>query len=494
MTSPTKAERAALRKQLQRKGIRVVQDRGDNVVVEATAQVVERVFSTNVTVYAHARTQRQLFKCDGFVIPKSLGLVEMLVGLPELPLKSHMGPKRSLKKLRARSEAEDYGAIIPGFIRDLYNIPQTSFPLSSIGVVEFLDYSSYDKTELTTMLTETNNPQFQVPANQTIGPFAGDGLESVLDVQYGLTLARGGSVWFWTGERWLLDFALQVSATPDSGVPKVFSMSWGWPSNSMCAAESGPAQCQQGWSSEQYSLRVDSEFAKIAARGITLVGASGDQGAPGDNFYQCQPGLSDIMPASSLWVTAIGATQLGSKAALRKRGSSFSPKAQPYGAPICRSLLHPFGIKCADGSQRNEITCSYAQGALITSGGGFQAYLAMPAWQRTAVQTYLGKAKLPSSQYFNASNRGFPDVSALGHEYLVFDQVRERHGNRSLFKDSFRTGIARAGRRHVCLHPCVRRHGLSVERAACRGRQDLSGPRGAPALRCLRQGRKLLVS
>jgi subtilase family serine protease len=167
---------------------------------------------------------------------------------------------------------------------------------------------------------------------------------------------------------------------------------------------------------------VDVEFAKIAARGVTLVGASGDQGAPGDNFYQCQPGLSDIMPASSLWVTAVGATQLGSKTALRKRKISPAPEAQPYDAPICRSLFHPFGVKCADGAEKHEITCSYAQGALITSGGGFQAYLAQPSWQRSAVQSYLAKAKLPSSQYFNASNRAFPDVSALGHEYLVFDQ------------------------------------------------------------------------
>jgi subtilase family serine protease len=168
---------------------------------------------------------------------------------------------------------------------------------------------------------------------------------------------------------------------------------------------------------------VDTEFAKIAARGVTLVGASGDQGAPGDNFYQCQPGLSDIMPASSLWVTAVGATQLGSKTALRKKTKvSPAPEAQPYDAPICRSLFHPFGVKCADGAEKHEITCSYAKGALITSGGGFQAYLAQPSWQRSAVQPYLAKAKLPSSQYFNASNRAFPDVSALGHEYLVFDQ------------------------------------------------------------------------
>lgn len=92
-------------------------------------------------------------------------------------------------------------------------------------------------------------------------------------------------------------------------------------------------------------------------------------GAPGDNFYNCQPGLSDILPASSLWVTAVGATQLGSK--LKRAVPLNGASSQPYGAPICRSLLHPFGVKCADGSNRNEVACSYDTGALITTGGGF---------------------------------------------------------------------------------------------------------------------------
>lgn len=51
----------------------------------------------------------------------------------------------------------------------------------------------------------------------------------------------------------------------------------GWPTDAMCASEQGPAQCQT-LTSQQYSQRVDSEFAKIAARGVSLLGASGDQG------------------------------------------------------------------------------------------------------------------------------------------------------------------------------------------------------------------------
>lgn len=172
-----------------------------------------------------------------------------------------------------------------------------------------------------------------------------------------------------------------------------FHTSWGWPSDSMCGGQN-PGNCSGGITSEQYSTRVDAEFMKIAARGVTLVGASGDQGAPGDDHYTCSPGLSDILPASSLWVTAVGATQLGKKAlagvdhpatAQLRRAA----RAQPFGAPICKSFTHPFEPKCADGTNTYEVVCSYANDALITSGGGFQDYFPMPTWQQAAVQSYL---------------------------------------------------------------------------------------------------------
>lgn len=148
------------------------------------------------------------------------------------------------------------------------------------------------------------------------------------------------------------------------------------------------------------------------------------------------------MPASSLWVTAVGATQLGNvetrivvahtcshtHAHIRagkapKRRQVSRADASPFGAPICRSFFHPLGKKCADGTNKYEVVCSYGTGALITSGGGFQSYFAMPAWQQTAVKAYLHAAgsTLPPRQYFNASNRAFPDVSALGHNYLIYD-------------------------------------------------------------------------
>lgn len=67
--------------------------------------------------------------------------------------------------------------------------------------------------------------------------------------------------------------------------------------------------------------------------------------------------------------------------------------------------------------------------ALITSGGGFSDYVTTPSYQSDAVSAYLKSGvKLPPATEFNKNNRGFPDVSALGHNYLIaytdeFEQV-----------------------------------------------------------------------
>jgi len=60
--------------------------------------------------------------------------------------------------------------------------------------------------------------------------------------------------------------------------------------------------------------------------------------------------------------------------------------------------------------------------SFFSSGGGFSIITPMPKWQETVVKAYLQSKPiypLPAASVFNASNRGFPDVSALGHHYYV---------------------------------------------------------------------------
>lgn len=77
------------------------------------------------------------------------------------------------------------------------------------------------------------------------------------------------------------------------------------------------------------------------------------------------------------------------------------------------------GYVCPDAGV--EVVCSPATGALIASGGGFSNVAARPPYQDTAVKAYLAMTdKLPPAGDFNASSRGYPDVSALGHNYVIW--------------------------------------------------------------------------
>lgn len=69
-----------------------------------------------------------------------------------------------------------------------------------------------------------------------------------------------------------------------------------------------------------------------------------------------------------------------------------------------------------------EVVCSSANGHGITSGGGFSAYYTQPSWQKAAVSTFFSNSAAAGSTFkegYNASGRGYPDISLAGSMYEV---------------------------------------------------------------------------
>jgi len=68
-----------------------------------------------------------------------------------------------------------------------------------------------------------------------------------------------------------------------------------------------------------------------------------------------------------------------------------------------------------------EIVSSIATGSIITSGGGFSFYEPMPAYQQSAVNNWVSQygSSIPAG-YFNAANRAYPDITLVGHNFLVY--------------------------------------------------------------------------
>jgi hypothetical protein len=113
-------------------------------------------------------------------------------------------------------------------------------------------------------------------------------------------------------------------------------------------------------------------------------------------------------PASSPYVTSVGATQ--------------GPES---GTP--------------------EIACTSGTDGVITTGGGFSADFAAPAYQTAAIDGYFAGlgTKTPVGGY-NAGGRGYPDVAMAGaaYEVVVGGQTYQVRGSRR----DWICGCSRGGR------------------------------------------------
>lgn len=145
---------------------------------------------------------------------------------------------------------------------------------------------------------------------------------------------------------------------------------------------------------------------KLGMQGVSIVLASGDSGVAGPagdggNADGCL-GTGQIFnpdfPATCPYITTVGATYLPS-------GASVQSDAE--------TTVTRFG-----------------------SGGGFSNIYPMPDYQKSAVQAYLTNDPPPYASYsginnqnigagggvYNSAGRGYPDVSAVGDNIVIFNQ------------------------------------------------------------------------
>jgi len=385
---------------LMQHGAKNVENRGDMIKCEMSVENVEALLSTTMYMYEHENRNAMIIRTrEGYTVPSQIAEhVVFVAGMEEFP-QVRVDKKRTDFKDGVSLPAQ--GFVVPAHIQELYKIPASfpNNPKTSIGLIEFEDDTSFNPDDLATFVTDMGIPNITV--DHIVGPYnnSSPDAESTLDVQYGGAIAINASVWFWTVAGWMYEFATDIQNATEA--PLVVSMSWGWPEPLQCQID--PNGCDTG-SSFAYVDRVNVEFQKIGLSGITLVAASGDQGAPGDGNADCSNTtnpLWTIFPGASPWVLSVGATML--------EGLFVgTPEAAP---PVCSQ------VKCA--TSVKEGVCTYPD-ALITSGGGFSNVSPRPTYQDSAVSAYLSSGvKLPDDKYYNKSNRGFPDVAALGHNYLI---------------------------------------------------------------------------
>jgi tripeptidyl-peptidase-1 len=128
----------------------------------------------------------------------------------------------------------------------------------------------------------------------------------------------------------------------------------------------------------------NTEAMKLGAQGVSVFVSSGDDGVA--NFTARSDasgcGYHPSFPASSPYVTAVGATQGG------VNGGS-------------------------------EVACSSDTGGQITTGGGFSTKYTVPSYQSAAIQDYMASSAGKSAVSGYTNGRGYPDIAMAGFNYQV---------------------------------------------------------------------------
>jgi tripeptidyl-peptidase-1 len=186
-----------------------------------------------------------------------------------------------------------------------------------------------------------------------------------------MAIAQGSPTTYWSNKgssqdlfiHWVQD----VAEDDDKTIPLVHSISYGGPERLFAV---------------DMVRRLEQEFIKLSARGVTVVVASGDDGVAG--------------------------SQARSNTALCRYSPSF-PATLPHVVSV--------GATMGPESNATEIACASDRGGLITTGGGYSTVFDTPEWQAEDVRKFLDGFK--GEKGFNRNGRGFPDVALVGRNYAV---------------------------------------------------------------------------
>jgi len=341
---------------------------GDFITAVVPVKVAEQMLSAKYVELHHAASGVQVLRAPaGYALPPevadALDFVSPTVHVP--------GVWRPTVQ-RTADNTTRFGFNTPKNLRELYSVgdAEGKAAKNKQAVTAFLEQGfgqgslkRFWKKFCSGIVCGKGNPKMVGDA------VAGSpGVESMLDIETITGVAGNIDSEFWGFKgrspdnpenepfmKWLI----QLSSTSDEDVPRIFSTSYG--------------EDEGSWS-YRAAQRLNAEFQKAGTRGISLLFASGDEGANCERERFVPEG-----PGSSPYVTAVGGTA----------PTSSWPKP---------------------GSEK----------AIGLSSGGFSNYWPMPDWQKDAVAAYLKQEGLPGkSAHYNTSGRAYPDVSAQATNFYV---------------------------------------------------------------------------
>jgi len=252
--------------------------------------------------------------------------------------------------------------------------------------------------------------------------------EANLDIQMLSSFGNGGVTKFWMEDSWMYEFGLDILNTADA--PLVNSISYGWTEWDSCEKAILDDNCTKNSllaNASAYVYQSELQFAKLGLLGHTILASSGDNGALGVTNPGCLTGklakgpspLQPSYPGSSSYVLSVGATYVDFDGLL-------GPELGGVGLePACDKCFCLYNIT-------RELPCMQPNSGYAT-GGGFSWYNDRLPHQQTAVTQYLNtNGALPPAPFYNATKRGYPDVSAVGIDGFVVESMASSIGGTSM--------------------------------------------------------------
>ncbi|TFY50573.1 hypothetical protein EVG20_g11444, partial [Dentipellis fragilis] len=353
---------------------------GDWLRVQMTVEQANNLLDANYTTFTHQKTGKKTFRTLSYSIPASMnGHVNLVCPTTMFPIEARRSPVASsvarrsvMSSLTQRDTPISCNlTVTPTCIQGIYGLPATLATQSGnrIGVAGF-DNEYVDEADLKLFLQNYRpdlnaSTTFEVqsvnngqdPQNQSLA-----GAEADLDIQWTVGLASGVPVTFYSvgetnGASGLEDWVdLANALLSEDTPPHVFTTSYSWNEPNV---------------TESMARSLCNMYAQLGARGTTVIFSSGDGGVDGGVGGEQCPEFVPTFPSTCPFVTSVGAT-------------AFLPpeEAAPY------------------------------------SSGGFSNIFARPSYQDTAVSKFLTQLGDTYEGKYNASGRGFPDVSAQGADMV----------------------------------------------------------------------------
>eukprot|EP00467_Chlorarachnion_reptans_P001776 CAMPEP_0114525142 /NCGR_PEP_ID=MMETSP0109-20121206/22252_1 /TAXON_ID=29199 /ORGANISM="Chlorarachnion reptans, Strain CCCM449" /LENGTH=528 /DNA_ID=CAMNT_0001706675 /DNA_START=87 /DNA_END=1673 /DNA_ORIENTATION=+ len=267
-------------------------------------------------------------------------------------------PSRRRRKLNVTGKFKGID-ITPQILHKQYNIGPSDIggksDKNSQGVAAFED-AEFKQSDVDAFQKYYDLPSVKI---NVVGPNSGGYFgEAGLDTQYITACGRGVKSYFISHEEFnMLSWCEEVLNMTQ--IPTVLSISWG----------GGESQYPI-----EHQVSANKCFQKLGVLGVSVFAASGDDGTGKQGFFRCKK-FDPTWPASSPWVTAVGATYIDS---------------------------------------------SYGENGWQYSGGGFSCNFDRPSYQDAAIETYLNTTRnLPDSSLYCKNGRATPDIAAVGTNYLL---------------------------------------------------------------------------